>query len=114
MAADLFHGLEDRLTPAAYIPMRTPKDAIDELEFVVKKLGLKAVMMESLIRRPIKSEQKYGEPNRHASWTDALGLESEYDYDSVWAKCVEVNAPPTFPTASLRILTRLSNTNSRY
>ena len=54
MAADLFHGLEDRLTPAAYIPMRTPKDAIDELEFVVMKLGLKAVMMESLIRRPIK------------------------------------------------------------
>jgi predicted TIM-barrel fold metal-dependent hydrolase len=114
MAADLFHGIEDRLTPAAYIPMRTPKDAIDELEFAVNKLGMKAMMMESLLRRPIKSEQKDGESNRHASWPDALGLESEYDYDPVWAKCVELKVAPTFHSASQGIGTRVSYANFVY
>ena len=38
MYADLFKGLEDRLTPAALIPMHKPEEAIAELEFVVRTL----------------------------------------------------------------------------
>src|SRR5215510_8803139 len=43
--ADQFHGLGDRLTPAAVIPMHTPQEALEELEFVVKTLGFKIVML---------------------------------------------------------------------
>ena len=33
---------------------------------------------------------------RHAFWLDTFCLDSEYDYDPVWAKCVELKVPPTF------------------
>jgi len=54
-SADCFREYQDRLTPTAVIPMHTPHEAIDELEYVVRTLGLKVVMMTSLIRRPIES-----------------------------------------------------------
>ena len=42
--------------------------------------------MASPIRRPIASSH----PNpRYNEWLDMLGIDSEYDYDPVWAKCVE-------------------------
>jgi hypothetical protein len=37
---------------------------------------------------------------RFAVWYDVLGLDSEYDYDPVWAKCVELGIAPTFHSAS--------------
>ena len=37
--ADQFRGLEDRVIPAAIIPMYTPEEAIEELEFASKQLG---------------------------------------------------------------------------
>ena len=46
--ADQFNGLGDRLTPAAVVPMYTPQEAVEELEFVVKSLGAKAVMLGRL------------------------------------------------------------------
>jgi predicted TIM-barrel fold metal-dependent hydrolase len=39
-AADQFRGLEDRVIPAAIIPMYTPEEAIEEIEFASKQLGL--------------------------------------------------------------------------
>src|SRR5438105_9773954 len=48
---DFFKGLEDRLTPVAVIPVRTPDEAIEELEFVVKQLGAKVCMFGSGVRR---------------------------------------------------------------
>ncbi len=38
--ADYFGDFSDRMTPAAVIPMNTPEEAIAELEYVVKQLGL--------------------------------------------------------------------------
>lgn len=114
MAADMFRGLEDRLTPAACIPMGTPEEALSELEVVVNQLGLKALMFTSLLRRPIEALQKDGAPNRHAAWFDTLGLDSQYDYDPVWAKCVELKVTPTFHTASQGVGTRLSVSNFVY
>ena len=89
MAAELFRSVSDRLIPAACIPMHTPAEAIEELEFATG-LGLRAMMMTSLMRRPIKAAQHDGESGRYANWPDALGLESEYDYDPVWAKCLKL------------------------
>ena len=53
-SADLFRPYRDRLTPAAVIPMHTPAEAIAELEYAVKTLGLKVAMMASLIRRFVR------------------------------------------------------------
>ncbi|HKV54815.1 MAG TPA: amidohydrolase family protein [Candidatus Binataceae bacterium] len=113
MAAELFKGLGDRLIPAACIPMNTPSEALAELEFATGR-GLKAMMMTSLMRRPIKAAHKNGEPDRYATWPDELGLESEYDYDPVWAKCVELRVVPTFHSGSQGIGTRVSYSNFVY
>jgi predicted TIM-barrel fold metal-dependent hydrolase len=113
MAADLFRDVGDRLTPAACIPMHTPAEAIEELEFA-SKLGLRAMMMTSLMRRPIKAAQHEGESSRYANWPEALGLESEHDYDPVWAKCLELRVVPTFHSASQGVGTRMSYSNFVY
>jgi predicted TIM-barrel fold metal-dependent hydrolase len=114
MASELFRGLDDRLIPAACIPMHTPGEALEELDFATG-LGLRAMMMTSLMRRPIKAAQQHdGESNRYANWPDALGLESEYDYDPVWAKCLALQVVPTFHSASQGLGTRVSYSNFVY
>ncbi len=39
-----YRPFSDRMTPAAIIPMHTPDEAIEELEFVTKELGSKVGM----------------------------------------------------------------------
>ncbi len=97
MKAEMFAGLTDRLIPVATIPMHTPAEAIAELEYAVGELGLRAVMMASYVRRPVGAAQKISPAAaRYAIWMDTFGLDSEYDYDPVWAKCVELGVSPTF------------------
>ena len=109
--AEFFGQFSDRLTPAAVIPMHTPDEAIEALEHAVKKLGLKVVMMASMVRRGNASSSS-GAPA--VRWFDMLGLDSEYDYDPVWAKCVELGVSPTFHSGSRGIGTRVSPTNFVY
>lgn len=112
--ADFFGEFSDRMTPAAVIPMHTPQEAIEELEHV-RKLGLKVVMMESLVRRPIPAAaEKHPEAIRHPIWFDVLGLDSEYDYDPVWTKCQELGLAPTFHSGSRGMGLRVSPTNFVY
>ena len=96
---DYFKDLSDKLTPAAVIPMHTPEEAIEELEFVTKELGSKVGMFGSGIARPLPGakdvDPKIG---RHANFYDQLGLDSPYDYDKVWQKCRELKIAPTFHT----------------
>ena len=101
VSADYFSGLGDRLTPAAIIPMHTPDEAIAELEFVTKQLGSKVGMFGSNMARKVPAAAA-NDPDtaRFAVWYDVLGLDSEYDYDPVWAKCVELGIAPTFHSAS--------------
>jgi len=65
MKADMFAGFTDRLIPVATIPMHTPREAIDELEFAVRDLKLRAVMMASLVPRAIKEAMRIRR-RRHA------------------------------------------------
>jgi len=110
-SAELFQEYKDRLTPAAVIPMHTPQEAIEELEYAVGQLGLKVAMMASLIRRPIRSNQ----PNpRYNEWLDTLGLDSEFDYDPVWKKCAELGIAPSFHSVSKGVGTRMSPSNAVY
>jgi predicted TIM-barrel fold metal-dependent hydrolase len=97
-SADAFRDYSDRMTPAAIIPMDTPEEAINELEYSVNTLGLKTLFMAAYAIRPIPYVQrKFGEEaGRFAQWLDFFGLDSQYDYDPVWAKCVELNVVPGF------------------
>lgn len=96
--ADAFDTLQDRLTPVAIIPMMTPDEAIEELDYAVLELGYKAVLISSFVRRPIEalSEAARRDPAvaYHASWSDAYGLDSPYDYDPFWARCLELGISP--------------------
>jgi predicted TIM-barrel fold metal-dependent hydrolase len=112
--ADAFREFADRMTPAAVIPMNTPAEAIAELEYVVKTLGLKVVVMGSLVRRPIHSLGRGGEGRGQTAWYDVLAIDSEYDYDPVWAKCVELKVAPTFHSASRGLGFRQSTSNFTY
>jgi predicted TIM-barrel fold metal-dependent hydrolase len=114
-SAEQFREFADRLTPVAMIPMYTPDEAIVELEYAVRTLGLKVAMMPSLLRRPIRAAiDPGGEPNPYAQWLDMLALDSEYDYDPVWAKCQELGVAPTFHTVSKGVGTRISPSNAVY
>src|SRR6059058_1990885 len=54
VTAEYFAKLSDRLTPAAVIPMFTPEEAIEELEFATKQLGAKVGMFGSSVARPLE------------------------------------------------------------
>src|SRR3989442_10048321 len=51
--ADQFRGLEDRIIPAAIIPMYTPEEAIEEMEFAARQLGYKVMKVGGLMRRRV-------------------------------------------------------------
>jgi predicted TIM-barrel fold metal-dependent hydrolase len=112
--ADTFREFSDRLTPAAVIPMNTPQEALAELEHAIGQLGLKVVVMGSVIRRPISSLVREGQRTRTAAWYDMLGLDSDYDYDPVWAKCIELGVAPTFHSAGRGMGFRISPSNFTY
>jgi predicted TIM-barrel fold metal-dependent hydrolase len=86
--ANLFAPYRDRTTVGALIPMIDPKLAIDELEFAVRELGFKTAVFAGHARRPIGDGGAYR--------LDTFGVDSAYDYDPVWAKCVELGIAPVF------------------
>ena len=96
VSAEYFRGLEDRMTPAAIIPMHTPEEAIAELEYVVKQLGAKVGMFGSGMPRPVAEPRPGAEPVAY----DVIGLDSPYNYDPVWAKCAELKIAPTFHSSA--------------
>ncbi len=109
--AEMFRGYSDRMTPAAEIPMHTPQEAIAELHHAVKELGMKAVMFPSFVQRPIPAD---ADKFPKVFWYDTFGLDSEYDYDPVWAKCVELKVAATFHQHGYGFGTRSSTSNFVY
>lgn len=96
MNADLFREHAHRMTVAAVVPTWTPEEAISELEYCVKDLGLKAVQLTNLNFRPIPAIERAAPDVAHlAPWIDPLALDSPYDYDPLWQKCVELKVAPT-------------------
>lgn len=115
VTAEYFGDFADRMTPAAIIPMHTPEEAIEELEFAVKQLCYKVAMLGSLMDRPVEAAGKVeGEAARFAVWQDVIGLDSEYDYDPVWAKCRELGIAPSFHSGARRGGLRSSPSNFVY
>jgi predicted TIM-barrel fold metal-dependent hydrolase len=113
--ADYFRDFSDRLSPAAVIPMHTPEEAIEELEYAIRQLGFKVAMFGSLIRRPVPAvAEEHPGAARLVEWCDTLGVDSEHDYDPVWAKCTELGVSPTFHTGGRSFGLRNSPTNFVY
>ncbi len=115
MMADMFRGLEDRLTPAAVIPCHTPAEAIAELEFAINELGLKVPMFANLVKRPVEAvTARDAELGRYAFWVDTLALDSVHDYDPVWQKCMDLKVSVTAHAISQGIGLRRSVSNYMY
>ena len=96
VTADYFDKLGDRLTPAAIIPMHTPEEAIEELEFVTKQLGSKVGMFGSACPPHGKGQGRDPDLARLTVSYERFGIDSDHDYDPVWQKCLELGIAPTF------------------
>ena len=114
VTADYFRDLSDRMTPAAIIPMHTPEEAIEELEYVTRELGSKVGMFGSGMSRRMPTAGGDPDITRLAVWYDVLALDSDHDYDPVWAKCEELGIAPTFHSAGSNQGLRLSPSNFVY
>ncbi|MCZ6887056.1 MAG: amidohydrolase family protein [Gammaproteobacteria bacterium] len=80
----------DRMTPAAIVPMSTPEEGIRELEHA-KTLGLKVAMIPSFVKRPVpRMAEEHADFANRVTWLDNYAIDSEYDYDPFWAKCIEL------------------------
>jgi predicted TIM-barrel fold metal-dependent hydrolase len=112
MNAELFGPYRDRLIPTAIIPMQTPDEAIDELDFAIGVLGLHAVQLPALVHRRVAAiaRQQPGAADL-ATRPDFFGIDSEYDYDPVWKKCVELGVAPTFHSSHMGMGSRRSVSN---
>jgi predicted TIM-barrel fold metal-dependent hydrolase len=95
--ADHWMGHPDRMTPVAIIPMVTPQEAVEELDYAVGRRGFKAVMLPSYVKRPIRAVVESSPEAARFAWrADTFGIDSEHDYDPVWGKCRELGVVPSF------------------
>jgi predicted TIM-barrel fold metal-dependent hydrolase len=115
MLAELYRDQRDRMTPVAAIPAHTPGEAIEELEFAVKELGMKAAMITSNVKRPVPEvAERAPELAQYATWMDPLCMDGPCDYDPLWAKCVELKVAVTAHTGANGHGSRLVTNNYVY
>lgn len=95
MNADLYRPYGDRLVPVAAIPMNTPQEAVEELDYAIGELGFKAVMMQGAVRRPVPDAYKGVGRFGNSYYMDHLVMDSEQDYDPVWQKCLDLKVAVT-------------------
>jgi len=98
---DMTSSHRDRLCPVATISMHTPDEAVRQLRDAAA-MGHRVVCMQGFVARPVPSvAEQAGEPVAAlAPRLDYFGLDSEYDYDPVWAACTELRIAPTFHSGS--------------
>ncbi len=107
--ASIFKPYRDRIAVGAIIPMSTPELAIAELEYAVKELGTKTAVIAGFARRPLGDKPANGP---QAVRADHYGIDSPYDYDPFWAKCVELGVAPVSHSSHLHL--RVSRSVSNY
>jgi predicted TIM-barrel fold metal-dependent hydrolase len=98
--AEMFAEVGDRLRPVAVIPTYSPQEAIEELEFAVKTLGHKAIMIGTELRGPARKASG-GDPFlQPAQMTRSIAMDSPHDYDPFWRKCIELKVAPACHSSS--------------
>jgi len=118
--ADVYAPFQDRMTPAAQIPTHTPDEAVAELEHAVGELGFRAIMINGLVHRPIAGAAEAADPSQ-PNWgsgsgerIDALALDSAYDYDPFWQRCLDLGVAPASHTPGMGWGSRRSVSNYMY
>ena len=114
MTAEMFKPYADRFAPVAIMPARTPESAIAELEYAVGTLGYKAIMMRGNQERVIPGTADGVDPQKAPWYVDTIGLDSPYDYDPFWKRCVELGVAVTQHSGSTRWSDRGSISNFTY
>jgi predicted TIM-barrel fold metal-dependent hydrolase len=112
--SDMYKEYSDRLTAVAVIPMHTPQEAIDELEFAVGVLKAKACMFAGYVRRPLSTVRMDDNRDHVPFWLDTYGLDSAYNYDAVWQKCIDLKVAPAFHSGGIGWGSRTSISNFVY
>jgi predicted TIM-barrel fold metal-dependent hydrolase len=110
--ADATADVRDRVRPVAVIPMGTPTEALEELDYAVNTLGYKAIFIGGPIDRPTPGVPE--ELLRETGWLDTFGIDSLYDYDPFWAKCEEYGLVVAEHTLGMGVGTRRSPSNYVY
>jgi predicted TIM-barrel fold metal-dependent hydrolase len=95
--AESYGEFRDRLSPAAVIPMHTPQEALEELDYAVGELGLKNAVLAGHVARPVPIQ----DPPRTARWLDNFAHDCDLDYDPVWRRCQELGIAPAFHSSGM-------------
>ncbi len=122
MSAELFGPYTDRLAAVAVVPSETPDEAVDELEYVRTRLGLKAMLIEGNVRRPVAAlaeGDRATAPSSASSmavpyYIDSVGLDNAYNYDRLWTKAVELKVAVTMHGGGMGWPDRTSPSNFVY
>jgi predicted TIM-barrel fold metal-dependent hydrolase len=104
--AELFGPYSATMCPVGVVPMHTPDEALEELEFGLG-LGLRAFAFPGNVRRQFGRQTNRDRPSG-AFWIDTYGIDSEYDYDPVWQRCLELGVVPAFHSGSVSWTNRRS------
>ena len=114
MTADMFAPFAARFAPVAIIPSHTPDEALEELEYAVGQRGFKAIMLRGNQERPIPSAAEGIDRQKAAWYCDTIALDSPYDYEPLWQRCVELGVAVTQHSGSGRWQDRASISNFTY
>jgi predicted TIM-barrel fold metal-dependent hydrolase len=111
MYAEMFKGCGDRLRPVAVIPTYTPKEALAELEYAVNELGFKAIHIGTELRGPGQPAPGADPLKFQSQSTRSIIMDSPYDYDPFWKRCLELKVAPACHTSSRGVGYRASPSN---
>jgi predicted TIM-barrel fold metal-dependent hydrolase len=114
MTADMFAPYRERFAPVAILPAQTPDEAIEELEYAVGEKGYRAIMLRGNQERVIPAAAAGIDPRRAAWYCDNIALDSPYDYEPFWRRCVELGVAVTQHSGSPRWSDRASISNFTY
>src|SRR6266403_2205500 len=114
MTADMFAPYAKRFAPVAILPCQTPDEALEELEYAVKQRGFKAIMLRGNQERPIPSAAEGIDRQKAAWYCDTIALDSPYNYEPLWQRCVELGVAVTQHSGSGRWQDRSSINNFTY
>ena len=114
MTMDMFKPYAARIAPVASIPSRLPQDAIAELEYAVGELGYRVIMLRGNQERAIPGAAEGIDASKAAFYCDNIALDSPYDYDPFWQRCVELGVAVTQHAGSDGWPDRASITNLTY
>jgi len=73
------------------------------------------MMVGGLMRRKVAAlAEENPDASKVVDWYDVIGIDSDHDYDPVWAKCRELRVAPSFHNGARSILLRNSPSNFCY